>query len=251
MNPVIVEKRLLIDYETVILLNIICCIAAVVSALTGFGYSLLATPCVSLIMAPRLAVPLVLFTSLVLLAMLTIDAWRKMDFCRIRHWLIGAVPTIWIGGTVLASFADTYMRLFIGFATLFGALVMWCRPGVPFENERPWAIFSGVFSGIMAGASSMSGPPVVLFGIKQQWEHESFRASLIGYFSLVHLIALLILGKLGVTGVEHISQGGLMLPGLLFGFFIGIKYRERVDSHFFRRIALALLCLTGSLALCF
>ncbi|MEE3234741.1 MAG: sulfite exporter TauE/SafE family protein [Candidatus Latescibacterota bacterium] len=240
---------MLIDNETIVLVNIICFFAAAVSALTGFGYSLLATPCVSLIMAPRLAVPLVLFSSLVLLILLTLDAWRKMDFVRIGRWLIGAVPAIWIGGYALSVFADVYMRSFIGCATLVGALAIWCRPGVPFKNERPWAILSGVFSGVMVGASSMSGPPVVLFGIKQQWDHKTFRASLVGYFSVVHLLALLVLGELGVTGFGHVLQGLWMLPGLLLGFFVGMRFRERIDNQFFRKIALVLLCVTGILAL--
>mgnify|MGYP001162853659 FL=1 len=243
------EKYLLIDNETIVLVNVICCLAAAVSALTGFGYSLLATPCVSLILAPRLAVPLVLFSSLILLTMLTLDAWRKMDFVRIGYWLIGAVPAIWIGGYALSVFSDVDMRSFIGCATLTGAVAIWCRPGAPFTNERPWAVLSGVCSGVMVGASSMSGPPVVLFGIKQQWDHQTFRASLVGYFSVVHLLALLVLGNLGVTGVDHVLQGLWMLPGLLIGFFVGMGFRERVDNQVFRKIALVLLCVTGSMAL--
>ena len=237
------------DNDTLLIVNGICFFAATISALTGFGYSLLATPCVSLIMAPRLAVPLVLFSSLVLLLMLTLDAWRKMDFVRIGRWLIGAVPAIWIGGYTLSIFTDVGMRSLIGCATLFGAAAIWCRPGKPFQNERPWAILSGVFSGLMAGASSMSGPPVVLFGIKQQWDHKTLRASLVGYFFIVHLLALLVLGKLGVTDVHHIVQGLWMLPGLVIGFFIGMKFRKRIDNQLFRSIALVLLCLTGCLAL--
>ncbi len=231
------------------LVNGICFFAAAISALTGFGYSLLATPCVSLIMAPRLAVPLVLFSSLVLLVMLTLDAWRQMDFVRIGRWLIGAVPAIWIGGYALSIFADIDMRLVIGCATLFGAVAIGCRPGEPFRNERPWAILSGVFSGVMAGASSMSGPPVVLFGIKQRWDHKTLRASLVGYFLIVHLMALLVLGKLGVTDINHVIQGLWMLPGLVIGFFTGMKFRERIDNQLFRRIAIVLLCVTGCLAL--
>ena len=237
------------DNETLLLVNGICFFAAAISALTGFGYSLLATPCVSLIMAPRLAVPLVLFSSLVLLMMLTLDAWRKMDFPRIGRWLIGAVPAIWIGAYALSIFTDIDMRSLIGCATLLGALAIWCRPGKPFKNEWLWAILSGVFSGVMVGASSMSGPPVVLFGIKQRWDHKTLRASLVGYFSIVHLLALLVLGKLGVTDVNHVFQGLWMLPGLVIGFFTGMKFRERIDNQLFRRIALVLLLVAGSLAL--
>ena len=173
----------------------------------------------------------------------------KMDFVLIGRWLIGAVPAIWIGGYALSVFSDVDMRSFIGCATLTGAVAIWCRPGAPFTNERPWAVLSGVCSGVMVGASSMSGPPVVLFGIKQQWDHQTFRASLVGYFSVVHLLALLVLGNLGVTGVDHVLQGLWMLPGLLIGFFVGMGFRERVDNQVFRKIALVLLCVTGSMAL--
>lgn len=223
--------------------------AALIGTLTGFGYALLATPLLIWVMPPRIAVPLVLFSSIVLLALLTVEAFSEMQGKKIVRWALGALPGMLVGGYVLSSMPEDTMRSLIGAITLLGAILLWLRPTQPWRREWPGALAAGLLSGVLASASGMSGPPVILFGIKQQWDHRALRATLIGYFAIVHLLALFVLGGFGLAGGEVFIRGGAVMPGVLLGFALGMKWRSRVDQALFRSIALGLLCAMGGIAL--
>ncbi len=223
--------------------------AALIGTLTGFGYALLATPLLIWVMPPRIAVPLVLFSSIVLLALLTVEAFSEMQGKKIVRWALGALPGMLVGGYVLSRMPEDTMRSLIGAITLLGAILLWLRPTQPWRREWPGALAAGLLSGVLASASGMSGPPVILFGIKQQWDHRALRATLIGYFAIVHLLALFVLGGFGLAGGEVFIRGGAVMPGVLLGFALGMKWRSRVDQALFRSIALGLLCAMGGIAL--
>ena len=66
--------------------------AALIGTLTGFGYALLATPLLVLVLPPRDVVPLVLMSSIALLVLLAIESRREMDGRKIGRWTVGALP---------------------------------------------------------------------------------------------------------------------------------------------------------------
>ncbi len=223
--------------------------AALIGTLTGFGYALLATPMLILVMPPREVVPLVLLSSVVLLMLLAVESHREMDGRKISRWVLGALPGMFVGGYVLATVSDGTMKSVIGVITLCAAALLSLRPGRPWQREWPGALGAGLFSGVLVGASGMSGPPVILFGLKQNWNHRVLRASLIGYFSIIHALAVLVLGRIGVGGTENLFQLLSVLPGVIVGFILGMKWRSRVNQTLFRTIAFGLLCASGALAL--
>ena len=100
------------------------------------------------------------------------------------------------------------------------------RPGRPWRREWPGAVSAGMLSGVLVGASGMSGPPVILFGLKQNWDHRILRASLIGYFGIVHALAVFVLWGLGIGGVEVVFQVLGILPGVFMGFAFGWRWRH-------------------------
>ena len=116
------------------------------------------------------------------------------------------------------------MKSVVGVITLCAAAVLSLRPGRPWQREWPGALGAGLLSGVLVCASGMSGPPVILFGLKQHWEHHVLRASLIGYFSIVHALAVLVLGRLGVGGTEDLFQVLSILPGVFLAFVLGSKW---------------------------
>jgi uncharacterized membrane protein YfcA len=238
-----------IDVPTLALANGVTLVAAAIAALTGFGYALLATPILVMLLPPRIVVPVVLQTSIVLLLLLAYEARVNMDWKKIGRWVLGALPGMFLGGYALWVIEDGQMRSLIGVITLLAAALTWLRPSKPWKREWPGSLGVGLLSGIMAGASGMSGPPVVLYGLKQNWEHSVLRASLIGYFGVVHFLTLCVLQGYGMVDRQTLMLGGAILPGLIVGFALGMKWRNYVDQKVFRYIALGLLCTTGILAL--
>ena len=65
------------------------------------------------------------------------------------------------------------------------ALLLQMKPGPPFSREMAPCVGTGLVAGFLAASTSVSGPPLVLFGLKQRWEPARFRATLIAYFLVI------------------------------------------------------------------
>lgn len=237
------------DYQTILLINAIVGIASCLTSLTGFGYALVGTPFLVLFLPPKIAVPLVLFSSLPLSAMLTWEAYRDMSPGRIGGWLAGALGGCAIGVYGLANYPESIMKQVIGGFTLVGAVSLWLKPSKPFQREGLVGSLAGFLSGILGGASGMSGPPIVLLGLKQGWDYRKFRADMIGYFTLLHTSIVILFGNVGILSSETLILGVSALPGLSLGYLLGLVLKPRVSQVHFRILTIALVCFGGVLAL--
>ena len=237
------------DLHTILLINLIVVIASLVTCLSGFGYALVSTPFLVLLFPPQQVVPVVLLSSIPLSVLIVCDCYREISPGRIGRWLAGAAVGGPLGVYGLASIPEDTMRVVIGAITLVAALTLWLKPARPFRRETLPALGAGCLSGVLGGASGMSGPPVILLGLNQGWEYGGFRANLIGYFLVLHLALLLLFRNFGILDGETLALGGWALPGLLVGYAIGIRLKPRVSQAHFRALAFGLVGLGGVLAL--
>jgi len=236
-------------HEIVIGSNAILGAAALVTSITGFGYALVATPFLVLIMPPRSAVALVLISWLPLAALLVRDSFGDMSPGRIGRLLLVAIPGVPVGVYGLTHLGDDTMRGVIGAVTLAAAVTLVARPGRPFVREGLAQLGVGLTSGLLSGASAMGGPPVVLLGLKQGWEHRGFRADLIGYFVVLHLFVLAAFQSVDLVSGQLLALGLWSQPGVLIGFAVGIGLKRRVSQTLYRWLAIGLVCTGGVLAL--
>lgn len=223
--------------------------AAFFSSLTGFGYALLATPVLVLFLPPQIAVPVVLISWMPLSLLLARESYADMSWPRIGRWLLGAIPGMVLGAYGLTHIDEGLMRGTIGALTLLAALSVWLKPARPFARERMMAIVAGAVSGAMVGASGVSGPPVVLFGLNQGWDHRVLRACLIGYFTLLHASTILVLGSFGMVNYQTLEMAAGVMPGLFVGYLLGVRFKERIDGKHFRVLTLVLVSLAGIAAI--
>ena len=237
------------DSEVIVALNAILAVAAFFSSLTGFGYALIATPFLVLIFPPAVAVPLVLATWVPLSVFLAIDVRRDMSPSRIGNLLLGSAFGVPVGVYLLTSLGVQPMQLAIGSFTLLAAGILIAGPIPRLPGGRALYIAGGMLSGVSGGATAMSGPPVVLLGLNQGWEPRSFRADLIGYFTVLHLAVLLLLRASGVFDSSVLSMGIASVPGVLVGYVIGIRVGKRLSRRRFRVAAIALVSLGGTMVL--
>lgn len=234
---------------TALVVNLVIGAASFVSSLTGFGYALVATPFMVLFFPPQLVVPVVMVSWVPLAILLVREAYPRMHPGRIAGWAAGALLGVPVGVYGLAHLDAGTMRAAIGGITLAAALTLWLRPSHPLRHERPVAVGAGLLSGVMGGATGMSGPPVILFGLNQGWEPRQLRANLIGYFAFKHAVVLVFMQGFGILDATTLLLGVTALPGMFVGYQAGIRLKERVSQKHFRALAFALVCLGGVLAL--
>ena len=111
------------------------------------------------------------------------------------------------------------------------------------------AAVAGLVSGTMAGASGVSGPPVVLFGLNQGWDYRVLRACLIGYFAVLHALTIAVLGNFGMVNGVTLGLSVGVVPGVLIGYLVGIRLKKRIGSQHFRTLTLIVVSLAGLAAI--
>jgi uncharacterized membrane protein YfcA len=237
------------ESDVIVAVNGILAMAAFFSSLTGFGYALIATPFLVLIFPPAVAVPLVLATWVPLSVFLAIDARREMSPRRIGNLLLGSAMGVPLGVYLLTSLGVQPLQLGIGSFTLLAAGILIAGPIPRLPGGRALCIVGGMLSGVSGGATAMSGPPVILLGLNQGWEPRSFRADLIGYFTVLHVAVLLILRASGVFDASVLSMGLASLPGVFVGYVVGIRAGKKMSGRLFRVAAIALVTLGGTMVL--
>ena len=229
--------------------NLAIGIAALISSITGFGYALLAIPMLVIFLAPQVVVPIVLMSYMPLSLLLAREALGDIAWSKIGQWLLGAIPGTVVGAYGLAYIDEGLMRGTIGILTIVAALSVWLRPASPFKRDRLIAATAGLVSGIMAGASGVSGPPVVLFGLNQGWDYRVLRACLIAYFAVLHALTIAVLGNFGVVNGLTLAMAVGVLPGMFIGYLIGIRLKEWIYSKHLRTLTLIVVSLAGLAAM--
>ena len=232
-----------------LLLNLILGAAALVASVTGFGYALVATPFLVLLYPPSAVVPVVLISWFPIAVFLVYGSRRQVSPGRVGRALAGAVLGIPVGVYGLASLPADTMRALIGLITILASLSLLLRPSRPLAREGKALVGAGVLSGILGGASGMSGPPIVLLGLKQRWQHEGFRADLLCYFFLLHVTTAVVFGNVGLLTGATLAMCLQALPGVAAGYGAGMWLRRRVDGTAYRRLAIVLVVAGGVLAL--
>jgi uncharacterized membrane protein YfcA len=220
-----------------------------VASVTGFGYALVATPFLILLFPPAQAVPLVLISWFPIAIVLVVSSRRLLVKGRVVRLLAGAIPGAPLGMYALAMLSASTMRGVIGVITLLAVAAMAMRPSKPLAHEQRALFGAGFISGILAGASGLSGPPIVLLGLRQRWSHEGFRATLLCYFFVLHTLISASFGNIGMLTVDTLGLSLQALPGIVTGYAAGMWLKGRVDAGMYRRLAIGLVAMGGVLAL--
>lgn len=220
-------------------------VGAVVRGFSGFGSSMIWVSGLTLVMPPAQAVPLILLlevpTSLILLP----GAWRQVEWRTLVPLLGGAAVAAPIGVAILAVLPATAMQAVISVFVLVSAISLWKYAGFRRALSLPAVAGVGAVSGILTGATSAGGPPVILFYLASPAGAAIGRASLIVYFMVTDAFAAALLGAAGLVTLETLIVLLLLLPPMALGALIGNQRFLATNPDRFRFAALLLL---GALA---
>lgn len=223
-------------------------VASLLLGVTGFGNAMIAMPLLLFLIEPSLAIPMMktisLFSQLAIQFMgrFPID-WRLL-------WIL-AIPAgigTFVGAALLkasnpALLTDLVAFVIIGFAvaTLLGF------QGLDFVS-RPLAALVGFIAGILGGAITLSGPPVVLFVSQAHAkEKDFFRGTLLAFFTVEILASLVSYVILGILTREHLILTAQVLPVTFLGLWVGYRIFSRFSNERFRKVVLGTLVILSLL----
>ena len=237
--------------ERFLWVNLIVGVAALVQSLTGFGLALVAIPFLILVLSPKVAVPMLVGSSIILGGALLVETYRLVDVRKVVYLLFGGILGLPVGAYILARFDPHLLSELIGGVTLVLALLLLLGVSRRFRRERRVSVSAGFLSGMIGGGTAMYGPPVILLGLNQAWDKAHFRANLIAYFEGISLVNMLVFSGFDLVSGPILVLSVSALPGMALGFWGGIRLKDRMPQRVFRALAFGLVFAGGISALAF
>ena len=221
--------------------------AAFVRGYSGFGFPLLAVPALTLVLPPAQVVPIMFLLEMAVAAVLLPSAWGAIDWRSLRWILPAALVCLPFGGFLLLVIPAAWMALFIAVLVLIFALLFWRGYALTRQPGPPLSLGAGAASGLLGGATAITGPPVILFYFSSPGTAAVSRASLILYFAVIDVVGLAFMAWNGlVTEMTAIWAALLVLP-IVLCVWLGKRHFFATDEATFRRIVLILIFWIGGI----
>jgi uncharacterized membrane protein YfcA len=233
-----------VDPAVLVAVFVIVAGAAMVNAMTGFGFALVGVPLLGVAVGARDAV--------VLLALLTLPmnvglAWRhraEIVVPTARRQTLAAFLGMPIGLVVLLAVSQQVLLGVIAVAVL--ATVVAFATGVELHPHGPGVDYgSGFASGTLATSVGVNGPPLVAVYHGRGFAPSAFRATASAVFFVTGFAAaglLIAAGAMSDEGWLALVPGALALP---VGWLLGNWLHDRTDEGRFRSVVLVLLVLAA------
>ena len=229
-------------------INLITLLATSLQAAVGFGFNLLAVPALIFLYGePAVVVPAMILAWYPVGVALSVKNHKDIFYQRIAWWVVPAVPCMFVGIWMLQSLDAATIGRLVGSVTILTAVLIWAQLTQPVKLEWPWLLGTGALSGILAGSTGMSGPPVTLFGINQNWSTIRLRASLFLYFSILGTFTVCAMCYQGIFTKQALMMMLVGLPGMVVGYFLGNILTHHVHGPRFKRIAIVMLIIAGAM----
>jgi len=224
-------------------------IAGVMRGFAGFGTALTLAPVFTVLWGPSVGVPTMLLLEALIGSQLLFGAWQHVNRRVALPMTLAACAMVPVGAWVL--FVADPAVLTRGMGVLVIAFAAALASGWRYRGSRPLPLTMavGAMAGVMKGATGMSGPPVILYLLAGTEAAREHRATLILFFAVLGLVALLppFLGGLFTASV--LVKVALLLPVLLLFVRVGVALFGRLGQATFRIVAYAVLVAIGLVAL--
>lgn len=224
----------------------IAVLAASCQSLTGFGFALVMVPLLSLIwdVKPAVVTSTVLGTIILLPLFLEVRSHVRLGVA--GRLLLGSLLGIPLGVVVLDQIDPEVLKLLVGAVVIMASLLLYVAPQVRWpEAGGATAVIVGALSGMLRAATSMGGPPSVLYILGREREMETFRGTLLAFFLPASVIAVVGLAAAGRVTPEVLRTSAIGLPAVAAGFFVGGWVRSWMPDRVFRTVVLAVLIATS------
>jgi uncharacterized membrane protein YfcA len=225
--------------------------AALLYAVSGFGFALLAVPLYLLLVDPALAIQLAIILSTALSIAVLPGLRRSVAPALLLRLSLGSLAGLPIG---LFSFryADPLLvRLGVGATILVFALIMAAlrrRGGqlwLPLRRSRNRDLLAGGISGIATALVGMAGPPVLIYLLLAGTAAQTVRATLLAFFALSYGATLAAhAATIGIPRPTWIAAG-ILVPFALLGGVAGRPIGDRLGTDGFALLAIGLLTAAG------
>jgi uncharacterized membrane protein YfcA len=151
-----------------------------------------------------------------------------------------------LGTWILLSVDPQVMRRVIAGVVIVFSLVLLAGLRYAGAQRLPTALGMGAVSGTLVGATSMGGPPVILYLLAGPDPIEVTRANLTFFVGAVSLAGFALLALNGVVGAGGLVLALVLAPGYYLGMVLGTRLFRRFNDQRFRQFTLAFMLVVAT-----
>lgn len=219
----------------------------VISGVAGFGFALVTGPLLLLIYDPPTVTTLSVSLTMITSWMVLVGSWREAQVRTIRSILPGALVGLVIGVAVIQVVEPVWIKLLASVAVILFTLLL-ARGAQLAAVHSPYAPpVAGLLSGIMNTTTGIAGPPIAILFTGRDYNPRAFRASIITYFYIVDILAIILLWQQDVIGRDQLVVVAQLAIPASIGLITGRWLAKRVSHAAFRKVTIGLLLLTGTI----
>lgn len=230
---------------TYLLAGCIFLAAGFIQGLTGFGSALVAIPLLALIIDIKAAVPLCILNGLIITVYLAVQLRRYLDRGKILPLVLGSIPGVFAGVTLLKGVDSSVIRTCIGLLLIIYSLYNLLIHPRPLRPARAWGYVAGFLTGAIGAAFSAGGPPTIVYTTLTDWKKEEIKATLSGFFVLNGILTALVHVLTGVSTVTTAGYFAATAPFVLVGTVLGSRVTGKIDRRTYLRIIYGFLIVMG------
>ena len=219
--------------------------AALIRAFTGFGFALAAMPVLSLFLIPTDAVVLIASLALMVSVLTLRQYWGVAPLKPIVPLVVFSLLGTVVGAFTLKTLSVSAFQLWIGLAVIAACGVLRFFHPKPRQAGFLPRVLTGLVSGLMNGAFSIPGPPMIIFAMATEEDAARSRSLLMVFFLFSSILGLASYIALGYTNQRSVNLFLLAAPAMLAGDFIGHRLFARFGAQMYRTIALIVLFAAG------
>jgi uncharacterized protein len=226
--------------------------AAVLQAVGGFGFAVVAVPLFLLLVEPARAIQLVIIVTAALSIVVLPGLSRAIAPRLLLRLTGGSLFGLPLGMLAFRHSDPRLVRVTAGATVLvFAAVIAALRLGGRSGKRRPPAmtptrdLAAGAVSGVATALVGMSGPPVLIYLILAETPPRTVRATLLAFFALIYSATLAAhAATVGVSAPTWMAAA-VLIPFALFGGLVGRPLGDRLGADAFAILAIGLLGATG------
>ncbi len=214
--------------------------STLIQSLTGFGLSIVSTPLFLMVYDPKQVVLILQLICVVVNVFFTLTLLKNIDIRFLIILFIGSLIGQPVGLLIFQLTPNNTLKIIVSLTILVFLIIMQLNHKRIQETNLKTGII-GFLSGILTTATSMGGPPLILYLANANRDKVSMRATCIAYFALTNISAIVIF-LLGNTDFSFaFEQTIYLLPFCFIGLWIGNKLFPYLSQKMFHRLIFVML----------
>jgi len=218
--------------------------ASFFATVSGFGYALIATPLLSIVLPLKSSIIFVLFLTMIMRVVTMYTTFNDVDWRTVAIVSLGCLIGIQPGSWVLKILSVPALGLFLSCGLLAAVFMMSRQYKLEVKNRTAGRFGIGIISGFFGASTSVSGPPIVLYFLNENMPKVSMRANMTWIFGMTLVSTAVTYFFTGAYSVvEDWTPFYYLVPANILGVFLGERCAKFLSQELFRKLALIIVTL--------